>query len=210
MEIAWITVADIHKETNIPESTIRRYIKNYAEYFKTKKVGRAIKYSDDAIEIILYIAALFNDKYSSEEVAEKLQNKYAMTINVEEKPKRHEVTTDPPAEKDNELVMKLMQTIMEMETRIRELENDQRQLAASVSPEEERQEKLNYALLQNKINRQLEEEAEKEWQLLPEQERYKKRGWFSKELDFEKKQKYIKHYIDKHYEQKLRQELGME
>jgi hypothetical protein len=55
----------------------------------------------------------------------------------------------------------------------------------------------------------LEREAQMIWTTKPEEERMEKMGWFKKVEKQEERDLFIKEYIDKNFENKLRKELGL-
>lgn len=80
------------------------------------------------------------------------------------------------------------------------------------SPEEERQKKFNEMMLHRRIERRLQERARQEWEKLPEAERTVKAGLFGlKRIENAgKRHDFIREYVDRHYETKLRQELDID
>ena len=60
-----------------------------------------------------------------------------------------------------------------------------------------------------RVEYQLEREAQMIWATKPEEERMEKVGWFKKVEKQEERDLFIKEYIDKNFENKLRNELGL-
>lgn len=80
------------------------------------------------------------------------------------------------------------------------------------SPEEERLKKFNEIMLNRRIERRLQERAQQEWEKLSEAERTVKAGLFGlkRSENAEKRQNFIREYVDRHYETELLQELDID
>lgn len=75
---------------------------------------------------------------------------------------------------------------------------------------EERHQRLTDMFTQRRVELALQKEALELWYKKPEEERVKKVGWFRKAEDLEAKESFIKEYINKHFEQRMKQEYGIE
>lgn len=77
--------------------------------------------------------------------------------------------------------------------------------------EEDTQKQFNEIMLNRRIETRLEERASQEWKLLPEYKRTVKAGLFGlKRIEnAEKRNDFIKRYVDLHYEKELRKELNI-
>lgn len=78
------------------------------------------------------------------------------------------------------------------------------------SPEDKRLDRFNEMMAERKINRILEEEAISLWSEKPEEERMKKVGLFRKEEDRNKREAFIRDYLDEHFEAYMKQEFDIE
>lgn len=79
------------------------------------------------------------------------------------------------------------------------------------SPEEIRTRRFDEMMLHRRIERRLQERAQKQWQQLPEEERTIKIGLFGLRRieNSEKKIRFITNYVDQHYENELKHELDI-
>jgi len=77
------------------------------------------------------------------------------------------------------------------------------------SREQERMDRINAIMAERKITRILEEEALELWGKKPESERKIKVSWFRKEEDIDKRNHFIKNYIDKYFEEHLKKEFDI-
>ena len=75
--------------------------------------------------------------------------------------------------------------------------------------EEEREDRFKEMVARRRVEYQLEREAQMIWATKPEEERMEKIGWFKKVEKQEERDLFIKEYIDKNFENKLRNELGL-
>lgn len=84
-----------------------------------------------------------------------------------------------------------------------------KQLPKPKSIEEEKEERFQELVVRRRVEAQLEEAALNIWSTKPEKERFKKVGWFRKEEDLIARDHFIRNYINNHFEDKLRTELGV-
>lgn len=89
----WHSVSQLNNETGVPETTIRRYLNNFSEYFRAERIGRGMKYHPDSVAILKRIYSLYNDDYETPEIQRLLDMEFA--INVEDQ-EETETTTQPP------------------------------------------------------------------------------------------------------------------
>ena len=77
------------------------------------------------------------------------------------------------------------------------------------SPHQGRLDRFNSIVAERKITRALEEEALSMWATKSAEERLKSIGWFRKGEDLEKRERFVKSYVDERFEERLREELGI-
>jgi DNA-binding transcriptional MerR regulator len=83
----WHSANEIIKRSKIAESTARRYMSQFSEYFSTEKAGRQRRYSGEAVRILQRISELFELKRTADDIREILSREYAMTIEPEQEKK---------------------------------------------------------------------------------------------------------------------------
>jgi hypothetical protein len=83
-------------------------------------------------------------------------------------------------------------------------------LPAPVSKEEERAKRMDDTITRMRIEMKLEELAIKEWELLPETERTRKAGFFRKEEDLIKREKFIRTYKKENLAKVLEEAFSVE
>lgn len=219
--VDWLSVSQLSKMLDIPETTVRRYISNFEEYFRSEKVGRGRKYHPSSIEILQRIAMLYDSDYETVEIRRILADEFAYEIKESDE---NVTTTYPPSydvagkitefQKNQEAFnKKLLEMLYEQQKHIQELavsrEDVIEEMKQLSSLEMKRRERFEQIMLEHKVKKRLEKEALRLWNEKPEEERMIRVGWFRKEEDKNKKEQFIKDYIDEHFEKCLREELDI-
>lgn len=75
----WLSVKELSEETNIPISTIRRYIDKFQYFFIQKEDHRPKQYEVAAVTVLLKIKQLYDEGYQAEEINESLQKEFFLT-----------------------------------------------------------------------------------------------------------------------------------
>ncbi|HFT2187929.1 MerR family transcriptional regulator [Bacillus thuringiensis] len=84
MEQTLLTISQIAKELQIPESTARYYRDRFINYIPFVGKGRAKKYRPETVEILRFIAEGFNRNLTAMEIEEGLSRMVARNVEVEE------------------------------------------------------------------------------------------------------------------------------
>jgi hypothetical protein len=77
------------------------------------------------------------------------------------------------------------------------------------TPEEQKEQRFQELVVRKRVESKLEDEALKKWESLPESERMKKAGFFRKEVDIDKKSQFIRQFVNDHFENRLREDMGL-
>ncbi|MCQ9283295.1 MerR family transcriptional regulator [Priestia megaterium] len=75
----WLSVKELSEETNIPTSTIRRYIDKFEDFFIQKENHRPKQYEAVAATVLLKIKQLYDEGCQAEEINEALQKEFSLT-----------------------------------------------------------------------------------------------------------------------------------
>ena len=67
-----VTVGIIANKAGIPETTVRRYLLNFEDFFFSKRIGRATKYKLSCVALVKEINTLYTDGYSTADIREQL------------------------------------------------------------------------------------------------------------------------------------------
>ena len=73
----WLSVAEIAKITRIPAPTARRYASLFRDFLPSRKVGRVMKYSEDAVRIFETISSLYQEGHVTGEIEDALKQEYS-------------------------------------------------------------------------------------------------------------------------------------
>lgn len=219
----WLSVSQLSKILEVPETTTRRYLNNFDEYFRSEQRGRGKKYHPESIEILQRIATLYSTDYETSEIKKVLAKEYAFTV---EDSNQKSTTRQPPAydipgrfeefkHQQEQFNKQLLKQLQEQQDYIREniekpdeVIQEAKQLV--IAQEDKRLDRFNQIMAERKVNRLLEKEAMALWMEKPAEERTKKTGWFRKEEDKEKREIFVKNYVDEHFEAYLRLEFDID
>lgn len=219
--VEWLSVAQLSKVLEIPETTVRRYLNNFEEYFRSEQIGRGKKYHPSSVEILQRIAILYDSSRETVEIRKILADEYAfevLEINENETimhPPAYDVSSklDEFQQRQEKFNKELLELLFEQQKYIRELAESRDSAVQEVkrlaSPEEKRLERFNQIMAEHKVKRILEKEALELWSEKPEEERFIRVGWFRKKENKDKRDLFIKDYIDEHFEMYLRKEFDI-
>ncbi len=79
----YLTVSEMARRAGLAESTARRYIKNYSEFFSTREEGQRVYYAAEGVQILTEAAKLFNKGLTAGQVRESLAGGFAAAYDVE-------------------------------------------------------------------------------------------------------------------------------
>lgn len=71
-DVEWLTVLATEKQTNIPNATIRRYIRNHGHHLNVQKKGKSYFIASESIPIVLTIRKHYDDGKSLDQVEKAL------------------------------------------------------------------------------------------------------------------------------------------
>lgn len=76
----WLNIQELADQTNIPDTTIRRYISKFSTFFIFKGGARSRRYEDTAVKVLIRIKQLYDNGHESEEVDNTLRKEFAVII----------------------------------------------------------------------------------------------------------------------------------
>jgi DNA-binding transcriptional MerR regulator len=76
----WLTISELAEQTNIPDTTIRRYIAKFPDFFTYKGGSRSRRYEDTAIKVLVRIKSLYDAGYETDQVDSILRKEFAVII----------------------------------------------------------------------------------------------------------------------------------
>lgn len=173
-------------------------------------------YDELDLRLAIFIKKKRNEKWSLGSIFNELKDEFELR----QFPVEAKETTNAPQIVDinvlkEKIMTELKSTFEEVAaTQVVDLknhyENLMKQLPKPKSKEEEREERFQEIVARRRVESQLEEEALNIWNTKPEQERVRKIGWFRKEENREEQDRFVRAYVDMHFANRLRKELGLE
>ena len=97
----WLNIMELAEKTKIPDTTIRRYITKFSQFFLHRGGTRSRRYESSAAEVLLRIKDLYEGGYESEEVANALGKEFPVVVDgepAEKKPEKADMTANITAE----------------------------------------------------------------------------------------------------------------
>ncbi|WAH44989.1 MerR family transcriptional regulator (plasmid) [Alicyclobacillus fastidiosus] len=126
-----------------------------------------------------------------------------------------EATTSVPQIADMEAIMREIRTVAQQiaAAQVEEVRQQYaelvRQLPKPVDPAEEKQKRLDDIITQRRVVTQLEDEALNLWSTKPKEERMKSAGFFRKTEDTDKRDAFVRRYVNEHLEERLKRQYGL-
>lgn len=140
----WLTIAEVEKETGIPERTIRRYLRQHGSYISIRKHHRSYLVARSALPMLTRIRNYYSAGWGAEKVEEALlKSGLPVTITVAENGGHAVVTVAEALVELRRAVAEAMTAVAAEQKRMaQELEGLRAELAAArellVRQEEER------------------------------------------------------------------------
>ena len=123
-----LTIADIARELDIPESTVRYYRDRFAEYIPIVGEGRKRRYRAEAMDIFRTIAEGMKNHLTAEGVENELNDLYPLSVAYEMEPQQ---TTAEPQQR-SELAVMLAQALEQQNATIQQVATSQEELIREV------------------------------------------------------------------------------
>lgn len=206
-------------EEKLHSNTVDGWFKKLEEdriHFITRTEETNEKVYDDLdLKLAVYIKTKRNEKWSLSAIFNEIQNEFELRpFPVESKESTNAPQIIDVESLKSKLIGELRGSFEEVAaSQLVELkqhyESLLRQLPKPKSVEEEKEERFQDMVARRRVESQLEEEANHMWSTKPEEERFKKAGWFRKEEDFAARDSFVKRYINDHFAERLREELGL-
>jgi len=167
-------------------------------------------YDDLDLQIGMFIRDKRDEKWSLEGIFNVLPDHFELRpFSIDESPSVPQVV-------DMDAIMTQIRAVAEeiAATQVQEVKNQYeqffKQLPRPADPLEEKQKTINNFITQRRVMAELENEALKLWSTHPPQERLRKMGLFRKEEDYDKRNRFIRDYINERLEERLKSEYGIE
>lgn len=167
------------------------------------------------LAIAVYIKQKRNDKWTLSSIFNHLSDQFELReFPVDSKETTSVSEVLDVSELKSQLVSELMRSMEEVAVaQIVEIKNHYegllKQLPKPKSLAEEKEERFQEMVARRRVEVQLEEEASDLWTKQPDSERLRKVGWFRQEEDLVKRDRFVKNYVNRYFDDRLRKELGI-
>ncbi|MFC7394002.1 MerR family transcriptional regulator [Scopulibacillus cellulosilyticus] len=115
----WLTIKELAERTNITDSSIRRYISNFPDFFAHRGGQRGRRYEDSAVKVLARIKTLYEERFETADVEAALKNEFPKIID-DDKPDDSE---NDPAFAADEDVTSFKKTELDLTDNVKELEH---------------------------------------------------------------------------------------
>ena len=205
-------ISDFAKKLNKHNNTIDGWFRELEVERKLHYISRVEGekvYDELDLKIAKFIIEKRNNKWSLNAIFDELPNNFELRPFPEDYENETKVNQVVDVEKMRATLLNEMKIVFNelSENQAKEQLNEMKKLLPS--REEEKWNSINTIIAERKISRTLEEEALKLWEDKPAGERLRRIGLFRKEENKEKKDNFIKEYIDQHFEEKLKEEFDI-
>lgn len=214
----WYSITELSEKLSIPDATIRRYVRQHSHHLQVRKKHKSYQIAKESVPVLTKIREFYAAAgMTVDQVDEALAAAHVPIIMTVDDVNDHgeSVAINIP-EALSSLRNVVIDRMNEQEKRISTLLDHIQRLEVTLKsqvlldPKHGRNERLNERLTERKIERQLETEALDYWGKKPESERLKKAGWFKREENTAARTRFIRDYVDQHYEDRIRMELTKE
>lgn len=126
-----MTATLIANESAVPESTVRRYLGTFDDFFMCKKIGRASKYESISVPLIKKINSLYGEGYSTAEIRQQLSQEEPYTPSVVGDGGSAVAPTDNLPQTLMNQVALMVESMVDQKTKALQLKVDKLELAQS-------------------------------------------------------------------------------
>lgn len=80
----WFNIRELGEMAGLAETSARRYVSRFNEFFPSRQYGRVTKYPAELVEVLTAIAQWFKDGLTTEEIKERLAGTHEIVVDVTE------------------------------------------------------------------------------------------------------------------------------
>lgn len=168
-----MTIAEIAKELDIPESTARYYRDNFTDYVPSVGEGRKKRYRPETVEVLRFIAEGFKRKLTATEIENGLSQMFPRNFDIEQPTAMTTAAAQQQSENEVNQYALQLQMVLEQMGKTMQVIADQKEeiteLRKHVADVEKKQQKQ-----EDYINNKLEERDQKLIQSLRESQETKR------------------------------------
>jgi hypothetical protein len=203
-----ISVNDLAQELDIPTATLRRYLRQHGHFLDVNKTHKNYMIAEESIGILKQIREGYSQGLISEEVDSRL-----LASGVQRK------TSAVVEQSSNSNNINFIEALLNLEKRMVERFEQQGEILQNLAeiapalqqfdPDIQRVERVNSRLNEWRIERKLEDDAMMKWAELPRPDRMIRTGLFKTEENLEKRERFVREYVDKHFDNEMRNAYGV-
>ncbi|CAK6481243.1 MULTISPECIES: MerR family transcriptional regulator [Peribacillus] len=199
---------------NTVDGWFKRLEKERLHYINRTLETNEKVYDELDLKIAMFIKKRREDKWALSAISNDLSNFFELRPFPVKKEKPAPYVDNMETLK-KQITEEVKKTFEEMATaKVEELKNQYEQLLNGLpkppSIEERKNQSFQAMVIQKKIESSLEEEANQAWSNLPEDQRLKRVGFFRKDIDLEKKDKFVRDYINENFVDRLKKEMELD
>lgn len=213
-------VEEIKKELNeekLHVNTVYGWFKKLEDkqiHYISRTVDTNEKVYDELdLQIAVFIKMKRNEKWTLNAIFDEIKNEFDVRPSPIENKETPNVVHNHRTEALNSKLFEELKSSFEeiAASQLNEMQNQYEEilnkLPESKNREKEREERFKEMVARRRVEYQLEKEAQIAWSTKPEEERMVKVGWFKKVENQEERNLFIKAYVHKNFENRLRKEL---
>ncbi len=87
-----LIISELAERSNIPESTVRRYLHNFRIFFNNLGGTRGKRYDESAVKVLIRIKNLFDQGYDTEKAISILSTEFIVILDGDSGEDKHEIT----------------------------------------------------------------------------------------------------------------------
>lgn len=203
-------ITDFSKQIEKHQNTVDGWFKQLEEkriHYVSRVNGEKV-YDQLDLQIALFIKENRERKWALEAIFDELANHFDLRpfpTNMEPTSTLQTMDIDAIKKLFSEEVRRAAEEIAAIQTT-----EILRALPKPKSKEEERRERFEELLTRHKVEKKLREEALVLWSARPANERVRKIGWFRKEEDRDKREQFVRDYVDANFIDALRKEYALD
>ena len=207
------------KEEKLHVNTVYGWFKKLEEkriHYISRTVDTNEKVYDELdLRIAVFIKMKRNEKWALKAIFHEIRDEFDVRPFPDENMENTNVVHNSEADALNSTLFEELKSSLEeiAASQLSEVQNQYEEIIKKLpnpkNREEEREDRFKEMVARRRVEYQLEREAQMIWATKPEEERMEKISWFKKVEKQEERNLFIKEYIDKNFENRLRNELGL-
>ena len=207
------------KEEKLHVNTVYGWFKKLEEeriHYISRTVDTNEKVYDELdLRIAIFIKMKRNEKWALKAIFHEIRNEFDVRPFPDENMENTNVVHNSETDALNSTLFEELKSSLEeiAASQLSEVQNQYEEIIKKLpnpkNREEEREDRFKEMVARRRVEYQLEREAQMIWATKPEEERMEKISWFKKVEKQEERNLFIKEYIDKNFENRLRNELGL-